>query len=47
MYLPNPIAARLGLAWTQAAAHLDEIAGRIAEFLWAGIHAAGRSPHAR
>ena len=46
-YLPNPIAARLGLAFTPTTAHLDEIAGHIAEFSLAGIHAVARVLHAR
>jgi AcrR family transcriptional regulator len=46
-YLPNPIAARLGLAFTPTAAHLDEVAGHIADFSLAGIHAVARVLHAR
>jgi AcrR family transcriptional regulator len=46
-YLPNPIAARLGLTFTPTAAHLDEVAGHIAEFSLAGIHAVARAQHAR
>jgi AcrR family transcriptional regulator len=46
-YLPNPIAARLGLASTPTAAHLDEVAEHIAEFSLAGIHAVGRGVHVR
>ena len=46
-YLPNPIAARLGLTFTPTAAHLDEVAGHIAEFSLAGIHAVARALHAR
>ena len=38
-YLPNPIAARLGLTFTPTAAHLDELAEHIAEFSLAGVHA--------
>jgi AcrR family transcriptional regulator len=46
-YLPNPIAARLGLTFTPTAAHLDELAEHIAEFSLAGVHAVGRSGQAR
>ena len=46
-YLPNPIAARLGLAHKPTAANLAEIAEHIAEFSLAGIHAVGRVAHAR
>jgi AcrR family transcriptional regulator len=46
-YLPNPIAARLGLTFKPTAAHLDELADHIAEFSLAGVHAVGRSGHAR
>ena len=46
-YLPNPIAARLGLTFTPTPAHLDEMAAHIAEFSLAGIHAVGRAVHAR
>jgi len=46
-YLPNPIAARLGLTFTPTPAHLDELADHIAEFSLAGIHAVGRSGHGR
>jgi AcrR family transcriptional regulator len=46
-YLPNPIAARLGLANKPTAANLAEIAEHIAEFSLAGIHAVGRGLHAR
>jgi AcrR family transcriptional regulator len=42
-YLPNPIAARLGLTFTPTPAHLDELAGHIAEFSLAGIHAVRKS----
>ena len=44
-YLPNPIAARLGLANKPTAANLTEIADHIAEFSLAGIHAVGRVTH--
>ena len=44
-YLPNPIAARLGLANKPTAANLTEIAEHIAEFSLAGIHAVGRVTH--
>ena len=46
-YVPNPIAARLGLSSKPTAANLDEIAEHIAEFSLAGIHAVGRAVHAR
>ena len=46
-YLPNPIAARLGFTFTPTSARLDEVAEHIAEFSVAGIHAVGRSVHAR
>ncbi len=46
-YLPNPIAARLGLANKPTAANLDGIADHIADFSVAGIHAVGRGVHAR
>ena len=46
-YLPNPIAARLGLANTPTAANLGDIADHIAEFSLAGVHAVGRAVHAR
>ena len=45
-YLPNPIAARLGLANQSTAANLDEIAQHIADFSLAGVHAVGRGVHA-
>jgi AcrR family transcriptional regulator len=40
-YLPNPIAARLGLAFTPTAAHLTEVAEHIATFSIAGVRAVG------
>jgi AcrR family transcriptional regulator len=46
-YLPNPIAARLGLTFTPTPAHLDELADHIAEFSLAGVRAVGRSGRAR
>ena len=46
-YLPNPIAARLGLTFKPTPAHLDELAAHIAEFSLAGVHAVGRAAHAR
>jgi len=46
-YLPNPIAARLGLTFKPTAAHLDELADHIAEFSLAGVRAVARSGHAR
>jgi AcrR family transcriptional regulator len=46
-YMPNPIAARLGLANKPTPANLDEIADHIAEFSLAGVHAVGRVLHAR
>jgi TetR/AcrR family transcriptional regulator, regulator of cefoperazone and chloramphenicol sensitivity len=42
-YLPNPIAARLGLTFKPTAAHLNDVAEHIAEFSLAGVHAVGRS----
>jgi AcrR family transcriptional regulator len=45
-YLPNPIAARLGLANKPTPANLDAIADHIAEFSLAGVHAVGRVLHA-
>jgi AcrR family transcriptional regulator len=46
-YMPNPIAARLGLANKPTAANLDDIAGHIAEFSIAGVNAVGRVVHVR
>jgi TetR/AcrR family transcriptional regulator, regulator of cefoperazone and chloramphenicol sensitivity len=46
-YLPNPIAARLGLTFKPTPAHLDELAEHIAEFSLAGVHAVGRAAHVR
>jgi AcrR family transcriptional regulator len=46
-YLPNPIAARMGFVFKPTPANLREIAGHIAEFSIAGIHAVGRAVHAR
>ena len=46
-YMPNPIAARLGLANKPTAANLADIADHIAEFSLAGVNAVGRSVHAR
>ena len=46
-YLPNPIAARLGLANKPTAANLDGIAAHIADFSLAGVHAIGRTLHGR
>lgn len=45
-YMPNPIAARLGLANRPTAANLAEIAEHIAEFSLAGVHAVARAVHA-
>jgi AcrR family transcriptional regulator len=47
VYLPNPIAARLGLIPEITPARLDEIARHIADFSLAGIHAVGRPAHGR
>ena len=46
-YLPNPIAARLGLANKPTAANLDDIADHIADFSLAGVRAVGRGAHVR
>jgi TetR/AcrR family transcriptional regulator, regulator of cefoperazone and chloramphenicol sensitivity len=46
-YMPNPIAARLGLANKPTAANLIDIADHIADFSLAGVHAVGRVVHAR
>jgi TetR/AcrR family transcriptional regulator, regulator of cefoperazone and chloramphenicol sensitivity len=46
-YLPNPIAARLGLTFKPTPARLDELAEHIAQFSLAGVHAVGRAAHAR
>jgi AcrR family transcriptional regulator len=46
-YLPNPIAARLGLTNKPTVANLGDIAEHIAEFSLAGVHAVGRTVHAR
>ena len=46
-YLPNPIAVRLGFANRPTPANLNEIAGHIADFSLAGVHAVGRTVHAR
>jgi TetR/AcrR family transcriptional regulator, regulator of cefoperazone and chloramphenicol sensitivity len=43
-YLPNPIAARLGLTFKPTPAHLNDVAEHIAEFSLAGVHAVGRVP---
>ena len=40
-YLPNPIAARMGLAFKATPAHLDEVARHIADFSVAGVRAIG------
>lgn len=42
-YLPNPIAARLGLAFKPTPAHIDAVARHIADFSIAGIQAIGRA----
>ena len=44
VYLPNPIASRLGLVTRPSPATLDEIARHIADFSLAGVHAIGRAP---
>jgi AcrR family transcriptional regulator len=41
-YLPNPIAARLGLAFKPSRANIEAVAAHIADFSIAGVHAAGR-----
>jgi AcrR family transcriptional regulator len=46
-YMPNPIAARLGLANKPTPANLADIADHIADFSLAGVHAVGRAAHAR
>ena len=46
-YLPNPIAARLGLTFKPTPAHLYELAAHIAEFSLAGVHDVGRAAHVR
>ena len=38
-YLPNPVAARLGFAFTSTPAQIDEVARHIADFSVAGIRA--------
>jgi TetR/AcrR family transcriptional regulator, regulator of cefoperazone and chloramphenicol sensitivity len=38
-YLPNPIAARLGLTFSPTPAHIDEVVAHIADFSLAGVHA--------
>ena len=40
-YLPNPIAARLGLTFKPTRAHLDEVAAHITTFSLAGVRAIG------
>ena len=40
-YLPNPIAARLGLTFKPTKAHLDEVAAHITTFSLAGVRAIG------
>jgi len=47
LYLPNPIATRLGLGNKPTAANLKEIAAHVAAFSLAGINAVGRAVHAR
>jgi AcrR family transcriptional regulator len=44
-YLPNPIAARLGFAFTPTQANLDEVADHIATFSLAGVRAIARRRH--
>ena len=46
-YLPNPIAARLGLANKPTAPNLADIADHIAEFSLAGVQAVARAAHGR
>jgi len=41
-YLPNPIAARLGLVFKPSRAHIDAVARHIADFSLAGVHAIRR-----
>ncbi|MCC7418606.1 MAG: CerR family C-terminal domain-containing protein [Acidobacteria bacterium] len=43
-YLPNPLAARLGMRATTSPAAIDEVARHIAEFSLAGIRAIGALP---
>ena len=42
-YLPNPITARLGFAFTPTTAKLDEVADHIATFSLAGVRAIARA----
>jgi AcrR family transcriptional regulator len=42
-YFPNPIAARLGLAFKPTRAQIDKVAGHIATFSIAGVRAIARS----
>lgn len=44
VFRPNPIAARLGLAFDPTPALIDEAAGHIAEFSIGGVRAIGRTP---
>jgi TetR/AcrR family transcriptional regulator, regulator of cefoperazone and chloramphenicol sensitivity len=41
-YLPNPVAKRLGLAFTPTPPQIDEVAKHIAEFSVAGVYAIAR-----
>ena len=46
-YLPNPIAARLGLAFTPTRTHVEDVANHIATFSLAGVHAMAREKGSR
>jgi AcrR family transcriptional regulator len=46
-YLPNPIATRLGLAFTPTRAHMDDVANHIATFSLAGVRAMAREKGSR
>ena len=46
-YMPNPIAARLGLSFKPTAAHIKKVAHHIATFSIAGIRAIGHASNLR